>query len=67
MFVPYNAAGPAAKPMADLVAAARAKGLWVFSHFNRIHVTPPCVTSAADVQEGLNIIDSVLELADASL
>lgn len=63
--VPYNAAGPDAKPMADLVAACKAQGLWPFSHYNRIHVVPPCTTSADDVRKGIAILDEVLSLADA--
>lgn len=65
MFVPYNAAGADATPMGELVAACKARGLWPFSHFNRIHVVPPCTTSEADVRLGLSILDEVLDLADA--
>jgi taurine--2-oxoglutarate transaminase len=64
MFVPYNAAGAAAAPMNELVAACKARGLWPFTHFNRIHVVPPCTTSADDVRHGIAILDEVLELAD---
>jgi taurine--2-oxoglutarate transaminase len=64
MFVPYNAAGEAAAPMNELVAACKARGLWPFAHFNRIHVVPPCTTSADDVRLGISILDEVLELAD---
>jgi taurine--2-oxoglutarate transaminase len=64
MFVPYNAAGEAAAPMNELVAACKARGLWPFTHFNRIHVVPPCTTSAEDVRHGIAILDEVLELAD---
>ena len=64
MFVPYNAAGDAAAPMNELVAACKARGLWPFTHFNRIHVVPPCTTSADDVRHGIAVLDEVLELAD---
>jgi taurine--2-oxoglutarate transaminase len=64
MFVPYNAAADAAAPMNELVAACKARGLWPFTHFNRIHVVPPCTTSADDVRHGIAILDEVLELAD---
>jgi taurine--2-oxoglutarate transaminase len=64
MFVPYNAAGEAAAPINELVAACKARGLWPFTHFNRIHVVPPCTTSADDVRHGIAILDEVLELAD---
>jgi taurine--2-oxoglutarate transaminase len=63
--VPFNAAGPDAKPMMDVLGACKAQGLWPFTHFNRIHVTPPLTTSDAEVHEGLAIIDEALTLADA--
>ena len=63
--VPFNAAGPANKPMADVIAACKARGLWPFAHFNRIHVVPPCTTSPDDVRAGIAILDDVLALADA--
>ena len=62
--VPYNAAGPAAAPMTELATACKKKGLWPFTHFNRMHVVPPCTTTAAEVEEGLAILDEVLVLAD---
>ena len=43
--VPFNAAGADAKPMNDIAAACKAKGVWPFTHFNRVHVVPPCTTS----------------------
>ena len=64
MLVPFNAAGEAAAPMNELVAACKARGLWPFTHFNRIHVVPPCTTSADDLRHGIAILDEVLELAD---
>ncbi|MGY0232295.1 aminotransferase class III-fold pyridoxal phosphate-dependent enzyme [Longispora urticae] len=64
MLVPYNAAGADAAPMAELVAACKERGLWPFTHFNRVHVVPPCVTSEADLDAGLDILDEVLTLAD---
>ena len=67
MYVPYNAAGDAAKPMNDVVAAIKELGVWVFAHFNRIHITPPCNTSHDDVRNGLAAIDKALEVADAHI
>src|SRR3954469_22965196 len=64
MLVPYNASGEAAAPMTELIAACKARGLWPFAHFNRIHVVPPCTTSADDVRLGVGILDEVLDLAD---
>ena len=63
--VPYNAAGADAKPMGDLAAACKAKGVWPFTHFNRLHVVPPCNTPVDEVRHGLAIIDEALAVADA--
>jgi taurine---2-oxoglutarate transaminase len=64
MLVPYNAAGEAAKPMAEFAAACRAQGVWPFVHFNRVHVVPPCVISAEDLNHGLDVLDDALDVAD---
>ena len=62
--VPFNAAGADAKPMMDLAAACKERNLWPFTHFNRMHVVPPCNTPVEDIKTGLEIIDEVLDLAD---
>jgi taurine--2-oxoglutarate transaminase len=62
--VPFNATGEAAAPMAEVVAACKAEGVWPFSHFNRIHVVPPCNTPDDDVRTGLAVIDRALQVAD---
>jgi taurine--2-oxoglutarate transaminase len=64
MLVPFNAAGEAAAPMTELVAACKARGLWPFTHFNRIHVVPPIVISDEEAKQGLAILDEALEVAD---
>jgi taurine---2-oxoglutarate transaminase len=64
MLVPHNAAGEAAKPMLEVAAACKAQGVWPFTHFNRVHVVPPCVTSAEDLAHGLDVIDDALDAAD---
>jgi taurine--2-oxoglutarate transaminase len=63
-YVPYNASGADAKPMLELAAACKERGLWPFTHFNRMHVVPPCNTPVEDVKAGLAIIDEVLDIAD---
>ena len=63
--VPFNASGSAAAPVQEVVAACKNQGLLVFSHFNRIHVVPPLVTSEADLLAGVAILDEALALADA--
>jgi taurine--2-oxoglutarate transaminase len=65
MLVPYNAAGPAAKPMADVVAACKAGGVWPFTHFNRVHVVPPLVITEEELLRGLDALDDALDAADA--
>ena len=62
--VPFNAGGADAKPMNDLAAACRERGLWPFIHFNRTHVVPPCTTTADEVREGLAALDEALTVAD---
>jgi taurine---2-oxoglutarate transaminase len=57
MLVPYNAAGEANKPMLELVAACRQRGLMPFTNYNRLHVVPPCTVSEAEAKEGLAILD----------
>jgi taurine--2-oxoglutarate transaminase len=63
--VPYNAAGADAKPMVELGNACKAAGLWPFTHFNRLHVVPPCNTPVDEVHQGLAIIDEALNVADS--
>ncbi|WP_229069892.1 aspartate aminotransferase family protein [Actinoplanes sp. DH11] len=62
--VPFNAIGPAAAPMAAVAAACKERGLWPFTHFNRIHVVPPCTISVDEVRQGLAILDEALTVAD---
>ena len=64
MFVPFNAAGAAAAPMGDVVAACKEQGVWPFAHFNRLHITPPCTTSDDEARHGLAVIDEALKIAD---
>ncbi len=63
--VPFDAKGPDAAPVGEVVAACREQGLLVFSHFRRIHVTPPLVTSEDDLRSGVAILDQALKSADA--
>ena len=65
MLVPYNAAGAAAAPMAQLADALKARNVWPFTHFNRLHITPPCVIGEEDLRHGLAMVDEALEVTDA--
>ncbi len=58
--VPYNAAGADNGPIAELVAACKQRGLWPFTHFNRMHVVPPITISVEELAQGLEIIDDAL-------
>jgi taurine--2-oxoglutarate transaminase len=62
--VPYNASGAAAAPMGEVAAACKERGLWPFTHFNRVHVVPPCTITSADVLAGIAILDEALGVAD---
>jgi taurine--2-oxoglutarate transaminase len=62
--VPFNASGADAKPMVEVLTACKKAGVWPFSHFNRLQVTPPCTTTAAELREGLAMIDQALDVAD---
>ena len=62
--VPYNAAGADAAPMVELAAACKDGGVWPFTHFNRMHVVPPCVITEDEVRQGLAVIDEALTVAD---
>jgi taurine--2-oxoglutarate transaminase len=62
--VPFNAKKEDAKPMRELVGASNKKGLWLYTHFNCAHVSPPCTATAEEVREGLDILDHALDIAD---
>jgi taurine--2-oxoglutarate transaminase len=62
--VPFNAAGEAAAPMGQLMAACKERGVWPFTHFNRLHIVPPCTTSEDDARQGLAAVDEALSVAD---
>lgn len=64
MLVPYNAAGAATAPMAAVASAARREGVWLFTHFNRVHVLPPITISDEDLRWGLEVVDRALDVAD---
>ena len=65
--MPYNASGADAKPMNDLAAACKQRGLWPFTHFNRLHVVPPLTISDDDMRAGLAIIDEALDVTDEAV
>ena len=62
--VPFNASGQDAAPINELTAAALKKGLFLFAHWNVVIVAPPLIVNEAEVEEGLQILDEVLEISD---
>ena len=56
--------GPDAAAMTAFAAACKQRGLWPRTHFNRIHIVPPCTTTEAEAREGLAILEEALETAD---
>jgi len=62
--VPFNASGPDAAPMVELMSACKARGVWPFAHFNRLHVAPPLVIAEEELRGGLAAIDAALDVAD---
>ncbi len=62
--VPFNAGGEAARPMAELTRACLERGLYPFTHWNVLAITPPLTITREELQEGLEILDDVLALAD---
>lgn len=63
--VPFNAAGADARPMVELAAACRQRGLWPMIHFNGVHIVPPCTSTEREVREGLAILDEALDITDS--
>jgi taurine--2-oxoglutarate transaminase len=63
--VPYNAAGAANAPMAELATACKQRGLWPFVNMNRFHVVPPCTVTEEEAKAGLAVLDEALTVADA--
>lgn len=62
--VPFNASGPANAPMATLGAECRRRGVWPFTHFNRVHLVPPLTTSDEDLLEGISVLDQALSAVE---
>jgi taurine--2-oxoglutarate transaminase len=59
---PYGGSSPA---MNEVIGACKKGGLLPFSNYNRIHMVPPCNTSADEVREALSVLDAALSVGDA--
>lgn len=62
--VPFNASGKDAEPINELSRAAMEKGLFLFVHWNVVVIAPPLVITEGELDQGLEILDTILELAD---
>ena len=62
--VPYNAAGEANAPMVELLAACRQRGVLAIASHNRLHLVPPCVVTAGEVETALGAVDEALGQID---
>ncbi len=58
--VPYAAAGPANKPITDLMGACKRRGLLPFVAGNRVHVVPPCTVSDDEARHGVALLGEAL-------
>ncbi len=58
---PYGGTSPA---MTELVGYLKGRGVLPFTNFNRVHVVPPCNIDESDLNEGLDILDDALNVAD---
>lgn len=59
---PFN--GPLTEPMAKIASFFREEGLSTFVRFNWIFCCPPLIVSDDELQEGLELVDRALHLAD---
>lgn len=64
MLVPFNASGPDAAPMNEVLGKCRSLGLMPFSQYNRLHVAPPLVITADEARLGIELLDQALDIAD---
>lgn len=58
--VPFNPSPEDNAPMAALVAACKKRGLWPFTHFNRMHIVPPLNITEEELRRGLSIIEEAM-------
>ncbi|ADG98045.1 aminotransferase class-III [Segniliparus rotundus DSM 44985] len=50
----------AVEKVAEIVGAAKSRGVWVFAPANRIHVAPPLTASVEELQIGVAALDEAL-------
>ncbi len=59
-------AGGEGNPLVAMRQQIVEQGVWPIVHANRLHITPPLIISAADLQQGLDVFDSALDIVDAA-
>jgi taurine--2-oxoglutarate transaminase len=64
MLVPFNAGGAAAAPMTEFVKFCLGKGLYLFTHWNKVMVVPPLVITPEEARQGIAILDEALAITD---
>jgi taurine--2-oxoglutarate transaminase len=62
--VAFNAGGEAAEPITRVTKACLERGLYPFVHWNVLAITPPLNITREELDEGLEILDEVLAIAD---
>jgi taurine--2-oxoglutarate transaminase len=62
--VPFNGTGQAALPVAALMKHALERGLYLMTHWNVVMCCPPLTITRDELDEGLEILDDALSVAD---
>lgn len=62
--VPFNAKGPAAAPMTQILKAAMQRGLYLTANFNVLRLTPPLIITTDEIELASAVLDDVLAIAD---
>src|SRR5438067_8361615 len=62
--VPFNGSGEDAAPVTRLAKAALERGLYLMTHWNVIMICPPLTITREELEEGLQILDEALAIAD---
>ena len=62
--VPFNATGEGFAPIARLMKEALERGLYLMTHWNVVMVCPPLTITRDELDEGLEILDEALAVAD---
>lgn len=65
--VPFNASGADLAPVSAIQKRAMELGLFVFAHWNVLVIAPPLTITEDELRDGLAILDTCLELADAAV